>query len=488
MRKERTIYFNDARHYYLFVFEPPIAIEDAWRPIDEVAGTAVDTFVYGVSRDDGLFYPTKVGRRFAEDMRPIPMVAYWRVWHNMQSLIDRGLDPLTVLIDRAHEKGMEFIASLRMCAFDAMLPAHNTKDGGRGLAEAEARDHVFAILRELALDYPTDGVELDFAAAPGGMPLFVRAEEAAGTTAILTDYVREVSRMVRGRKDRPGIVGARVYPTEAMNTAQGLDVRTWLREGIVDYVVPMFYLHFLLDADMPIDWIVKAAHENDTSVYGFLQPYWQDQPTGSPAAVNATPEMVRAASANYWSRGVDGLYAWFFKWPLGETERAVLTELGDAELIREATKRYVVTRRSKDAAEMGYDHPLPVSIPSADPGKWYEIPFSVADDIAASAGRVRQVRLRITIHELVTADRLEIRLNDASLKGERCLRSYPDSAVPYQGQTLEFHLRDVLPKRGRNVLSLCLESRPSLLESVMTVESVEVFVEYGSYPSALHAE
>ena len=47
MRQQRTIYFNDARHYYLFAFEPPMALEDAWVPIDEVAGTGVDTFAYG---------------------------------------------------------------------------------------------------------------------------------------------------------------------------------------------------------------------------------------------------------------------------------------------------------------------------------------------------------------------------------------------------------------------------------------------------------
>ena len=26
MRQQRTIYFNDARHYYLFAFEPPMAL------------------------------------------------------------------------------------------------------------------------------------------------------------------------------------------------------------------------------------------------------------------------------------------------------------------------------------------------------------------------------------------------------------------------------------------------------------------------------
>ena len=40
MRKKRIIYYNDARHYYLFVFEPPMRLQEAWVPVAEVAGTA----------------------------------------------------------------------------------------------------------------------------------------------------------------------------------------------------------------------------------------------------------------------------------------------------------------------------------------------------------------------------------------------------------------------------------------------------------------
>ena len=97
MPRKRTIYFNDARHYYLFVFEPPMALEDAWIPVDECAGTAVDTFIYGVARGDGLFYPSKIGKRF-RDNQVFEAAPYYRVYNNMQSLMDRGLDPLTVLI------------------------------------------------------------------------------------------------------------------------------------------------------------------------------------------------------------------------------------------------------------------------------------------------------------------------------------------------------------------------------------------------------
>ena len=83
MRKSRTIYFNDARHYYLFVFDPPMRLEDAWRPVDEVSGTAVDTLVYGVSRGDtGLFFPSEVGMRFGADLQPFQNAYEWRSWEN----------------------------------------------------------------------------------------------------------------------------------------------------------------------------------------------------------------------------------------------------------------------------------------------------------------------------------------------------------------------------------------------------------------------
>ena len=42
MRRHRTIYFNDARHYYLFVYEPSMRLEDAWVPIDGCAGLCAD--------------------------------------------------------------------------------------------------------------------------------------------------------------------------------------------------------------------------------------------------------------------------------------------------------------------------------------------------------------------------------------------------------------------------------------------------------------
>ena len=483
MRRPRTIYFNDARHYYLFVFEPPMRLEDAWRPIDEVAGTAVDTFIYGVSRADGLFYPSGKGRRFGADLDSFAMAPYWRVWENMQSLIDRGLDPLQVLVDRAHEQGMDFFASLRMGDFPGLDGKYTLSGGGRGYVHREVREHQLGVLEELATQYPVEGVELDFAAAPGGTSHWLKPEDVEEYTPLMTEYVRQISQTVRQRPGQPGQLGARIYPTEALNRRTGLDVRTWLEEGLVDYVVPLVYAYFALDSQMPIDWLVRAAHANEVSVYAMLQPYYTEENRRFYTVSNATPAMMRAAAANFQAKEVDGLYTWFMTWPLGEAERNTLTELGRCDLIEEGDKHYFLCRKPESEHVLGYEALLPIQIDRDDLGKAFSIPFSVADD--PQNAQVQSIVLRLNITDLVGADRLEVVLNGESLAGEVCGRSSARQVDPYTGQWLEFHLEKVRPRRGDNLLELTLLERPANLHSGVVVEDVEIVVKYGTYPAGL---
>jgi hypothetical protein len=489
MRRRRTIYFNDARHYYLFVFEPPMKLEDAWRPVDEAAGTAVDTFIYGVAREDhGLFYPSKVGMRFGQSELAggLSSISMWRAWHNMQSLIDRGLDPLTVLIDRAHDKGMDFFASLRLGGYGGMDPALCTKNGGRGFVHEEMRDHQLAVLRELATNYPTDGVELDLAAPPFGGSSLLQDEDVPGYTPVMTEWVGRVSEMVHGRLGGRGQVGARVYPTEEMNLARGLDVRTMIREGLLDYVTPMIYGYDLVDSNMPFDWLVEAAHDADTSVYPMVQPYYfLENERRFHTHEHASPAMMRAAVASFWDRGADGMYTWFLKWPLGDSERRTLTEMGDPDMVKEGDKHYFMNRRTEPADMLGYVTLLPIEIEASDTDTRHKVPFYIADDIEGASDRIRQVLLRIRVYNLVSSDRLTLRLNGESLSGETCLRSRGELIAPYLAMWLEFHLKKVRPRKGHNMLEIVLDERAEGLTSPLRVEDVEILVEYGSYPSKL---
>jgi uncharacterized lipoprotein YddW (UPF0748 family) len=318
-KQKRVLYANDARHFYLFAHEPPMAMQDAWRCVDEIASTSVDTFVYMVQRGDGLFYNSKVGRQFGSDMvdSGFWLVAFYRAWHNMKSLEAQGQDPLTVLIDRSHQKGMEFIASYRVTSYlgleelveferSATDGALNQPLNPGALAQPEVRAHQFAILTELMTDYACDGLELDFGMG-GIVPENSTGEELA---PVLTEWVASISAMAR---TNGGILGVRIYPTLARNMEMGLDVTAWIERGLVDYLMPYEYGLFELDSQMPITWVIDACKDTDISVYGYccgnpdgLVNSQPGRPLGNPVesrGVFSESAAIRAGAANLWAAG-----------------------------------------------------------------------------------------------------------------------------------------------------------------------------------------
>ena len=481
--KSRTIYFDDARHYYYYVYDPPMKLEEAWMAVDQIAGTAVDTLVYGVACE-GLFYPSKIGKTFREPpFRGEYSAPFWRAWANMQSLIDRGLDPLQVLVERAHEKGLDFIASMRMGNYHGMKPEHMPSNGGRGLAEPDVREYLFSVFEEVLTEYPIDGIELDFSAYPA-MEWFFHPDEGRNDAHILTDMVNRLAELVR-QDGKNRTIGARILPHRAMNDERGLEIHTWLEKGMLDFAVPMCYQPSLLDPDLPLDWIVEAAHAHDTSVFGFLHPARSDESRRFTERKHASTEMLRAAASNYFDRGVDGLYTWFLPWPFGPEQLGFLNEMGDPDTLRKGNKQYHVRRRNELTAEIGYDAPLPLEIPFGYPGKLHEIEFYVSDDLEKERNRVQRVTLQLNIIDMVTADRLTVLLNGQTLEGEHCRRSYSSLLEPYVGQWLEFDLVNIWPRHGQNILALSLEERPPHLESTLRVDDVELIIEYGAFPTGL---
>ena len=114
MSRRRLIFYDDARHYHYYVYEPPMSLPEATATIDSVAGTGVDTFVWGFGVGPTVFHDSKLADVFAAHLDVIGDVASWRAYENTMSLINRGCDPLDVMIDRAHEAGMDFFGSMRL--------------------------------------------------------------------------------------------------------------------------------------------------------------------------------------------------------------------------------------------------------------------------------------------------------------------------------------------------------------------------------------
>ena len=193
--------------------------------------------------------------------------------------------------------------------------------------------------------------------------------------------------------------------------------------------------------------------------------------------------MFRAA-ANCWQSGVDGLCTWFMPWPLGETERSVLVQLADPIQVQKADKHYFLRRAPAEARQIDYPATLPITIdPAADLGRFFDIPFTVADDLR-DRDDSPTVRLRLSIRDLVVADRLEVRLNGQSLEGESVRRRPLDAMAPYAGQRLDIELRKQRPQSGSNGLQIALLERPQDLVSSLCIEAVEILVKYDTYPSA----
>lgn len=458
VRKRRTMYFNDARHFYLYSFDPPMSDEDSWRPIDELLGTAVNTLIYGVETG-GLFSNSKVAPRAFANNRPYTSALAWRAWYNMQSLIDRGLDPLRVVIDRAHDKGLDFITSMRV------------GDGKMDFSRQEVRDARFSWLEELA-GYPVEGIELDLTYSLR----YFEPTEARSKTPVMSAYVRDIAAMIRS-KGKNRIVGARVFPTAALNGSMGLDVKEWIARGYVDYVAPMFYGFHQLDPHLPFEWLVALARGTATDVFPVIQPFYQRKDLTEEN--HATPAMLRAAVANFWAKGATGLIvAPWFRWPLRDAEKSFLTDIGDPDAVRDRDKHYIVAHREPDAVRYGYGQPLPLAIERADPNARFPVPFYVSDD--CSSKRIRSVRLMLKVANMVGPDQLVVRLNGTSLEAEPMRRT----SHRYGFQWLDYTLTGVRPRRGENLLEFTLASRPVGLEGGVTLEQVEVAVDYG-LPSSM---
>ena len=90
------------------------------------------------------------------------------------------------------------------------------------------------------------------------------------------------------------------------------------------------------------------------------------------------------------------------------------------------------------------------------------------------------MRLKINVADLVPADVFDVRLNGVCLASEPC-RRYPRWHDAYIGTWMEFELNTVRPVRGTNTLQFALRERPASLEGEISIDDVELIVEYDLY-------
>lgn len=242
-------------------------------------------------------------------------------------LTQQETDSLMLITQFAHAHNMEAFWSMRMndthdSADDALLCQWKQQHldylmgekgkkyphgGGRWSAVnyglPEVRDKVFNILRDVATRYDIDGLELDFYRHPFYFQPQLNGDPVTDEhCALMTDLLRRVRAMtveVAAKRGRPMLIAVRIPDSQGFAKAIGLDIETWLREGLVDIVTGGCYFQF-----EPWENLVALGHRYNVPVYaGLSASRIRPQKPGD----DDTP-LWHACAARAWRAGVDGIY------------------------------------------------------------------------------------------------------------------------------------------------------------------------------------
>lgn len=131
-------------------------------------------------------------------------------------------------------------------------------------------------------------------------------------------------------------LAVRVPPGFAVALRVGLDIRTWIKEGLVDLVVGG---GGFIPFDMPFEEFVDAARGTGCQIYGCLE-----------GAHTREEEVLRAIAMRYWKAGADGLYLFnlFARWTEWK-EAARVSQVPDRGVLAGLDKRYQIDRRRYSA-------------------------------------------------------------------------------------------------------------------------------------------
>lgn len=316
-------------------------------------------------------------RPFGDALYPSAIFPWSSVCTGTQGL-DPGFDPLAVLVEEAHARGLRLEAWLnpyRLALNDTVPGAFSADNlatvhpewvkqaaGGQYLdpSRQDVRDCIAAGVREILDGYAVDGIHLDDYFYPTTDEAFDAAEYAAGTNLSLEDWrrenvnalVRQLYQLVHAGGRTAGAVPLGISPqgNNDNNYAQQYsDAALWLSTpGYIDYAMPQVYWGYgyttgsgstrFAFENITAEWLALPRAEGvalyfglgayrigdgDGGNYDHAQDQWQ---TGRNLADMVTT--LRGAGADGF-----GLYRSDFllrnsAWPqLAQTECAALTEV-----------------------------------------------------------------------------------------------------------------------------------------------------------------
>ncbi len=509
MKRPSLIYYHDSRHYLMYRFDPPMSVHRLRKPVDDLIGTGVDTLIYGTGMGQTFLYDTQVGYKFGEKaVEHNHGLVWWRAAANLKSALERGLDPFKIVIDRAHEKGFRVLGSVRIN--DGGAPEGSNYTVGRlkyensavmigeedpdkpytatalDFSRDDVREERLRVIEEICDRYGADGVEID-----EYIRVFFKPSEVQRNIPILTDWMRSARSLlddIGRRQGRELFLAIRVHPSEQACLDVGMDVRTWIREGIVDWVTP-FGDVTIIDPDPHFGWMVEPARDAGVGIYPAMgRDTYDDRYHG------VTIEMARAVAGNYREAGADGVYLADLQWPHTNTEYEILREMADPDAYARKTKHYPIAPRTARPDPYLPARVLPATL---DQGVTAIVNVRLSEDFdsAMEDDELESVTLGVRVIQPHPNDSITYTINGYQLSTDEAkithfyggLVSYMPVKVgmPQRINThywIEFTLPHEIIRRGDNVVEVSMEHRWDGFTADRVLQSVDIRVQYKDLP------
>lgn len=531
---EYGLIYNDDGDRPFKCYKSPPALTHLTDQVDVLDGTDVKTLCYCAAHgSDIMHYDTNVGSRAG--WREPPAGAPPLLVDGMRRakwFCDQGIEVLPVIAQRAKDKGLNFIPSVRMndghyCQ-KISHPSESVFISRFHLEHLDCRlgqehydgwvawlcDFSHEIVRRYQLDIIVevidrfgeliDGIELDFTRHG----IYFPPDDGEKKGHLITEMVQAVRRHLdsagQARGKRLSLL-VRVHPSLPACCWAGLEVGRWLQLGLLDVLTPAPWRAFAWDMPLEpfVDLARKSAHP--CKLYAGLESYVPARvdclPQRPPEAgfnetsqqhwTHTTTAMYEAAAANYEQMGVDGLYVFNLftrHYPLDREDKALLQRLAASGGSAGQPKCFAVTRAASLGDSPGepaitYEKQLPARLTS---GESVRLQLTVGQD--SHRHRPESCSLRLGFTELEDVHEVAVELNSATvLNGDS---SYDVTDVePLEG-FLEYELNslarkvlsiDVNPKRlkpGANDVAVTWTA-PQIASQVMLFD-VELHVSFNS--------
>jgi len=235
---------------------------------------------------------------------------------------EEGIDLLKVLIERCRHHGMKFIADVRMNDRHGVPPNGIMKEHLEWALFGGAWDYAYDGVRQAMLDftkevldgYEVDGIEYDYMR---WCHMFKRGE-GAKNAHLLTDFTLKTRELLDDAEKRRGcgrlLFGVRVPQIIEECETLGFDLATWIKEGLVDFVVPSDFM--FTDTNMKTEDFVKLTEGTDCKVYPAIHNrFAANDPDEQCRLMN--PANFRAAAQNFYAYGADGISSYNYQMSWG---------------------------------------------------------------------------------------------------------------------------------------------------------------------------